>query len=137
SQRSWAFGISSAAGSFGQFVMMPVEQALIVSVGWRNAFFALAALLLLVILPLANRLREPASEHGFGPQQSIRQAPVEAFRHRPFLLLLSGYFVCGFQVVFIGVHLPAYLQDKGVADPQVAVIALALIGLFNIFGSYY
>jgi predicted MFS family arabinose efflux permease len=72
-----------------------------------------------------------------GPQQSIWEATREAFSYRPFLLLVAGYFVCGFQVVFIGVHLPAYLKDKGLMDPNVAVIALALIGLFNIFGSYY
>ncbi|MGB6056208.1 MAG: MFS transporter [Burkholderiaceae bacterium] len=136
-KRSWAFGISAAAGSFGQFLMMPVEQQLISLSGWQNAFFILAALVVLVMVPMAFRLREPRPAKAQGPQQSIWQATREAFGHRPFLLLLSGYFVCGFQVVFIGVHLPAYLKDKGIIDPNVAVIALALIGLFNIFGSYY
>jgi predicted MFS family arabinose efflux permease len=136
SKRSWAFGISGAAGSLGQFIMMPVEQQLISAFGWQNAFYALAALVALVMLPMAWSLREPPAQAA-GPQQSILDATGEAFRHRPFLLLLSGYFVCGFQVVFIGVHLPAYLKDKGIMDPQVAVVALALIGLFNIFGSYY
>jgi len=64
------------------------------------------------------------------------EAIREAFGYRPFLLLLAGYFVCGFQLVFIGVHMPAYLKDRGLTDPGVAVMALALIGLFNIFGSY-
>ncbi len=137
SKRSWAFGISAAAGSFGQFTMMPVEQQLIAQTGWQNAFFILAALVAIVMIPMAFRLREPAPVKAHGPQQSAWQATREAFGHRPFLLLLSGYFVCGFQVVFIGVHLPAYLKDKGIMDPNVAVIALALIGLFNIFGSYY
>jgi MFS family permease len=137
SKRSWAFGISAAAGSFGQFTMMPVEQQLIALTGWQNAFFVLAALVAIVMIPMAFRLREPAPAKAHGPQQSAWQATREAFGHRPFLLLLSGYFVCGFQVVFIGVHLPAYLKDKGIMDPNVAVIALALIGLFNIFGSYY
>jgi len=137
SKRSWAFGISAAAGSFGQFTMMPVEQQLISLSGWQNAFLILAALVVLVMIPMAFRLREPAPTKALGPQQSSWQATREAFGYRPFLLLLSGYFVCGFQVVFIGVHLPAYLKDKGILDPNVAVIALALVGLFNIFGSYY
>lgn len=137
SRRSWAFGISAAAGSFGQFTMMPVEQQLISLTGWQNAFLILAALVLLVMIPMALRLREAAPARAHGPQQSAWQAIREAFGHRPFLFLTAGYFVCGFQVVFIGVHLPAYLKDKGILDPNVAVIALALIGLFNIFGSYY
>lgn len=136
-QRSWAFGMSSAASSFGQFVMMPVEQQLISHSGWQNAFYLLAALLLLVMIPMALRLREPAVAQHSGPQQSIMEAIREAFAHGPFRLLLAGYFVCGFQVVFIAVHMPAYLKDQGIMDPSVAVYALALIGLFNIFGSYY
>ncbi len=137
SRRSWAFGMSSAASSFGQFLMMPVEQQMINHTGWQNAFYLLAALLLLVMLPMAWRLREPTIVHATGPQQSIMEAIREAFAYRPFLLLLAGYFVCGFQVVFIGVHMPAYLKDKNILDPNVAVVSLALIGLFNIFGSYY
>lgn len=136
-KRSLAFGISSAAGSFGQFVLMPIEQQLISATGWQNAFFLLAALLLLVMLPTAWYLREPVYAESGGHQQSIGEAIREAFAYKPFLLLVAGYFVCGFQLVFIGVHLPAYLKDKGMMDPNVAVVALALIGLFNIFGSYY
>ena len=137
-QRSWAFGILGAAGSFGQFAMIPVEQQLIASAGWQQALYFLAALVVLVMMPLAYLLREPAAPTASaGRQQSIREATREAFAHRPFQFLGAGYFVCGFQVVFIGVHLPAYLKDKGMTDPNVAVIALALIGLFNIFGSYY
>jgi MFS family permease len=136
-KRSWAFGLSAAASSFGQFVMMPVEQQMISHTGWQNAFYMLAALLLVVMLPMAWKLREPELIHATGPQQSIMEAVREAFAYRPFLLLVAGYFVCGFQVVFIAVHMPAYLKDKGIMDPNVAVFALALIGLFNIFGSYY
>lgn len=136
-KRSWAFGISSAASSFGQFVMMPVEQQLITHSGWQTAFYLLAGLLIAVMLPMAWKLREPPIDHSHGPQQSIKEAIHEAFSHKPFLFLVAGYFVCGFQVVFIGVHMPAYLKDKGILDPNVAVSALALIGLFNIFGSYY
>lgn len=136
-KRSWAFGISGAASSLGQFVMMPVEQQLISAAGWDTAFFILSIMVALVMLPMAFGLRELPSEKTGGPQQSIWQATREAFSYRPFQLLVAGYFVCGFQVVFIGVHMPAYLKDKGIADPGVAVMALALIGLFNIFGSYY
>lgn len=137
-QRSWAFGILGAAGSFGQFAMIPVEQQLIAHAGWQHAFYWLASLVLIVMVPLAFFLREPAAiAVTGGRQQSITEATREAFAYRPFQLLLLGYFVCGFQVVFIGVHLPAYLKDKGIINPTVAVVALALIGLFNIFGSYY
>jgi MFS family permease len=137
SKRSWAFGISGAASSFGQFLMMPVEQRLISAVGWQGAFYVLAILVVLVMVPMIFFLREPVAVKGTGPQQSILEATREAFAHRPFQLLVAGYFVCGFQLVFIGVHMPAYLRDKGILDPGVAVVALALIGLFNIFGSYY
>ncbi|SHN23336.1 Predicted arabinose efflux permease, MFS family [Duganella sacchari] len=136
-KRSWAFGISGAASSFGQFMMMPIEQQLISAVGWQSAFYILGGLIVLLMVPMAFHLREPAVTHAHGPQQSIREAASEALGNRSFLFLLTGYFVCGFQVVFIGVHLPAYLKDKGIANPSVAVMALALIGLFNIFGSYY
>ncbi|WP_343728174.1 MFS transporter [Duganella sp.] len=136
-KRSWAFGISGAASSFGQFMMMPVEQQLISAVGWQNAFYILGALIVLLMVPMAFYLREPSVAHAHGPQQSIREAASEALGNRSFLFLVAGYFVCGFQVVFIGVHLPAYLKDQGIGNPSVAVLALALIGLFNIFGSYY
>jgi MFS family permease len=136
-KRSWAFGISSAAGSFGQFVMMPIEQQLILLTGWQNAFFLLAALVVIAMIPMAFFLREPPAAKVVGPEQSIWEATKEAFAYRPFMLLVAGYFVCGFQVVFIAVHMPAYLKDNGIMDPSVAVMALALIGLFNIFGSYY
>lgn len=135
-KRSWAFGMSSAAGSFGQFLMMPVEQQLISAVGWQQAFYWLAALVLVLMLPMALRLKEPGTAHS-PHSQSSGQALREALGHRPFQLLLAGYFVCGFQLVFIGAHLPSYLKDRGILDPGVAVLALALIGLFNIFGSYY
>ena len=136
-KRSLAFGISSAAGSFGQFVMMPVEQQLISVTGWQQAFYWLSALVVAVMVPMAFRLREPKLVHSGKNEQSIWEATREAFAYRPFQFLIAGYFVCGFQVVFIGAHLPSYLKDKGLMDPNIAVAALALIGLFNIFGSYY
>jgi MFS family permease len=136
-KRSWAFGVSGACSSFGQFLMMPVEQQLISAVGWQHAFYLLAGVVVVAMIPMSFYLREPALEHGHGPQQSISEAMREALGNRSFLLLVAGYFVCGFQLVFIGVHMPAYLKDKGLANPNVAVMALALIGLFNIVGSYY
>lgn len=135
-KRSWAFGISGAASSFGQFLLMPIEQMLISTVGWQNALYLLAAVVVALMVPMALRLREPAAQKTGGHHQSIGAAFREAVSNRSFLLLVAGYFVCGFQLVFIGVHMPAYLKDKGIADPKVAVVALALIGLFNIFGSY-
>jgi predicted MFS family arabinose efflux permease len=134
-RRSWAMGVAAAAGSFGQFLMVPVESWLIAHWGWQNALFVLACAAL-AIAPLAFGLREPQdSAAGSGPAQSVGHAVREAFGHRSFQLLTAGYFVCGFQVVFIGVHMPAYLKDQGMA-PEVATVALALIGLFNVFGTY-
>ncbi|MCK6419323.1 MAG: MFS transporter [Aquabacterium sp.] len=134
-RRSWAMGVAAAAGSFGQFLMVPVESWLIAQWGWQNALFVLACAAL-AIAPLAFGLREPPDTvAGVGPAQSVGHAVREAFGHRGFQLLTAGYFVCGFQVVFIGVHMPAYLKDHGMA-PEVATVALALIGLFNVFGTY-
>ena len=135
-RRSWAMGVAAAAGSFGQFLMVPIEGGLIDALGWQSALLGLAGLALL-ILPLARGLWEPGFVGG-GTQareQSILQALTEAFRYPSFQLLMAGYFVCGFQVVFIGVHMPSYLKDQGLT-PQVASYALALVGLFNIFGTY-
>jgi len=134
-KRSWAMGIAAAAGSFGQFLMVPVESWLIGYSGWQNALFVLAIAACLIV-PLAFGLREPERPlTAGGHHQSIGQALREAFGYRSFQLLMLGYFVCGFQVVFIGVHMPSYLKDHGLT-PQVAANALALIGLFNIFGTF-
>jgi predicted MFS family arabinose efflux permease len=133
-KRSWAMGVAAAAGSFGQFLMVPVETWLIGHWGWQNALFVLGCLAL-AIVPLANGLKEPTQAAASGFQQSVGSAVREAFAHRSFQWLMAGYFVCGFQVVFIGVHMPSYLKDHGM-DPAVATVALALIGLFNVFGTY-
>ena len=135
-KRSWAMGVAAAAGSFGQFLMVPVEGWLISGFGWQNALLILGGAALL-IMPLALFLREPGFVGGVAPkrEQTIVQALREAFGYRSFQLLMAGYFVCGFQVVFIGVHMPSYLKDNGLS-PQVASTALALIGLFNVFGTY-
>ena len=135
-KRSWAMGVSAAAGSFGQFLMVPVEGWLISSFGWQDALLMLGAAVLL-IMPLALFLREPGFVGGVAPkrEQTILQALREAFQYRSFQLLMAGYFVCGFQLQFIGVHMPSYLKDNGLS-PQVASYALALIGLFNVIGTY-
>ncbi|RZL06367.1 MAG: MFS transporter [Rubrivivax sp.] len=135
-RRSWAMGIAAAAGSFGQFLMVPVEGFLIRDFGWQQALLVLGATAMLII-PLAWGLREPGlgGASAVRREQTIVQAMQEACRYPSFQLLMAGYFVCGFQVVFIGVHMPSYLKDKGLS-PEVASYALALIGLFNVFGTY-
>lgn len=134
-RRSWAMGVAAAAGSFGQFLMVPVEGRLILELGWQQALVVLG-LCSLLILPLALGLRESALGHVTSlRQQTIAQAVREAFAYRSFQWLMAGYFVCGFQVVFIGVHMPSYLKDQGLS-PEVASYALALIGLFNVVGTY-
>lgn len=141
-KRSWAMGVAAAAGSFGQFLMLPTENILISAFGWQQALVILSSVVLL-IAPLAFGIREKFTG-GMSPaaagapitsQQGILQAIREAFSYSSFRLLVLGYFVCGFQVVFIGVHMPSYLKDEGLSA-EVAGYALALIGLFNIFGTY-
>ncbi len=133
-KRTWAMGVAAAAGSFGQFLMVPVENWLIGGFGWQSALFILGCLALAMI-PLAWGLKEPARAVASGPQQSVSAALREAFGYPSFRWLMAGYFVCGFQVVFIGVHMPSYLKDNGLT-PNVATTALALIGLFNVIGTY-
>jgi MFS family permease len=134
-KRTLALGVASSAGSFGQFLMLPYGQTLITHMGWQNALMICAATLLL-ILPLSLALMEnkKALAH-FGGKQSIPEALREAFGHGGFLLLCSGYFVCGFQILFISIHFPAYLVDQQLT-PEAGMMALALIGLFNIFGTF-
>ena len=134
-KRSWAMGVTAAAGSFGQFLMVPLDSWLISSLGWQQAL-VLTGCLALAIVPLALGLKEPkAAVRPGAVHQSIGNAVREAFGYRSFQLLMAGYFVCGFQVVFIAVHMPSYLKDHGLS-PEVATVALALIGLFNVVGTY-
>jgi MFS family permease len=133
-RRSMALGLSSAAGSFGQFAMLPYTGTLISQFGWFNALLILAVSAAL-IAPLATALVEKRGKDAAGaPAQGVGEAVREAFAHKSFLLLTAGYFVCGFQLAFITVHFPAYLVDKGLSA-NVGMFALALVGLFNIFGS--
>ncbi|ATE60659.1 MFS transporter [Thauera sinica] len=131
---SWAMGLVGAAGSFGQFLMVPMAAGLIDGLGWFGTLlvFAVTATLMVPLGAALTRGLTPAAAHaGQSAQAAMRQAAGE----RSFQLLALGFFVCGFQVVFIGVHLPAYLLDKGLSA-NVGMTALALIGLFNIAGTY-
>ena len=133
-KRSWAMGVTAAAGSFGQFLMVPLDSWLISSLGWQQALVLTGCLALAIVLALG--LKEPkATVRPGAVHQSIGNAVREAFGYRSFQLLMAGYFVCGFQVVFIAVHMPSYLKDHGLS-PEVATVALALIGLFNVVGTY-
>jgi len=140
-KRVWAMGITAAAGSFGQFLMIPAEQGLLSAFGAEDALLLLALMASLMI-PTAFMLREKNFvQNGNLGDQTIKQALKEAIGNPSFRLLTLGYFVCGFQVVFIAVHLAPYLKDlssiyPAVGAPVVATTALALIGLFNIFGTF-
>jgi MFS family permease len=135
--RSLAFGAGTAAGSFGQFLYSPVGVALMEQFGWQTALVIFAAVTML-ILPLSVALAAPrgvaaAPAAALAPQ-SFRQAVAEAFGHRSYVLLVLGFFTCGFQLAFVTVHLPSYLVDRGLSA-EVGGWTLATIGLFNIIGS--
>ncbi len=130
--RSMAMGIAAAAGSFGQFAMLPGTLGLMEWLGWSGALLALG-LMVALIMPLAITVNErPVS---LGSEQTLGEALKEACSHSGFRLLALGFFVCGFQVVFVGIHLPAYLVDHSL-PAIVGTTVLALIGLFNVFGTY-
>ena len=134
-KRTLALGFAGSAGSFGQFLMLPYGQTLITQIGWHNALL-ICAVTVLLILPLSTALMEDKKTLAhFGGKQSIPEALREALGHGGYLLLCSGYFVCGFQIMFISVHFPAYLVDQRLT-PETGMAALALIGLFNIFGTF-
>src|SRR5215510_5731146 len=149
--RALSFGAGTAAGSFGQFLFSPVAVALMGFFGWQEAL-TIMALMLIVILPLSLVLNAPASaakppsstpvqapaQAPAAPaaSQSLSQALKEALSHRSYVLLVLGYFTCGFQLAFITVHMPAYLVDRGLSA-QVGGWTIAVIGLFNIIGSLY
>ncbi len=133
-RRGWAMGVVAAAGSFGQFLMIPVASGLINGMGWFGTLLIFAAGALLII-PLGGALTRGLVAAAASKGQTGSEALHEAAGENGFLLLNLGYFVCGFQVVFIGVHFPTYLLDKGLG-PEVGMTCLALIGLFNVFGSY-
>jgi MFS family permease len=133
-RRSMALGISASVGSFGQFALVPATQILLTSLGWYATLLTFATVGLLMG-PLAIALVERRTSVAHPFIQSAGSAMREAVGHRGYMLLTLGFFVCGFHVVFVAVHLPAYLADKGL-PAYVAVTALALVGLFNIVGTY-
>ena len=134
-RRGLAFGIVTAGGSLGQFLVVPGAQLLLSELGYRLALIVLAGLVALcgvLALGVAGKPAAPADE---GPRQSLKEALAEAAGHRGYWLLNAGFFVCGFHIAFIATHFPAYLDDKGLGL-GIGASALALVGLFNIFGSY-
>ncbi|MGF7162708.1 MFS family permease [Rhodoligotrophos appendicifer] len=137
-RRSWAFGIATAAGSMGQFLFAPLGQAFIQAYGWETAL-VLLGLTMLICVPLAGLLRTRTAD----AKQSLEsettlpamQALAKAVAHRSFILLIAGFFVCGFQLAFITTHMPPFLVESGVSA-GIASTAIALVGLFNVVGSY-
>jgi MFS family permease len=135
-RRSVVLGITSSAGSFGQFALLPLALVLISTLDWYLALIVLS-LLAAVMVPASLGVADKGyhGTHAAGAGVSLKEALAEAFRHKGFWLLGVGYFTCGFQIVFIGTHFPAFLIDQGLTARD-GTVALALIGLFNIFGSY-
>ena len=138
-KRAMAFGMGTAAGSFGQFLFSPIGVALIRDYGWQNALLIFAAITF-IMLPLAISLatapnaKSATAAPNSAESQSVMQALTQAFGHRSYVLLVLGFFTCGFQLAFITVHLPSYFKDVGI-PPEVGGWTLALVGIFNIIGS--
>jgi len=132
-RRSTALGLASMGGSIGQFVALPYAHLLISNLGWASSMFVLLVTASLMA-PLAWGLVSKPHAHVYAHDQTLREALREAIHHRGFLLLTAGFFVCGFHVMFIATHLPAYLADSGF-PPWVGAAALTLVGLANIFGT--
>jgi MFS family permease len=135
-KRGLALGAGTAAGSFGQFLFAPTGVALLGTIGWQSTLMVFAGLMLLIV-PLSLALATPPATSANIPaadQQSFKTALAEAFGHRSYVLLVLGFFTCGFQLAFITVHLPAYLVDRGITA-QTGGWVVAAIGLFNIIGS--
>lgn len=135
-KRAFALGLGTAAGSAGQFLLIPVARNFIESYGWQTALIIMAVGALFMILLASPFAGDAAGKRNLdhGPEQTLKEALKEASAHIHYWLLVAGFFVCGFQLAFITVHMPAYLSDQGF-DSSVAATSLALIGLFNIIGS--
>ncbi|GAA4896461.1 MFS transporter [Ferrimonas pelagia] len=134
-----AFGLTTAAGSFGMFAVIPGAQSLLSHYDWQTAFMVFALLCALMIAFAAfirtAKADQAAAQHAV-PEQTLSEALREAFAHKGYWLIHAGFFVCGFHVMFIATHLPSYLADKGMPG-SAAALALAYVGIFNIFGSYF
>jgi len=134
SKRAMGFGLLTAAGSFGQFLFSPLSGAMIQTVGWRETTIGFGILMLL-ILPLSMFVASaPIRKDPNVQQQTLGEALREAFAHRSYVLVVLGFFTCGFQLAFITVHFQKYVVEAGLS-PQVGYWAFALVGLFNIVGS--
>ena len=135
-RRTWALGIATAAGSIGNFVLIPISRRLIEVFGWQTALstIALVPLVIAATSIVLNGGRGDSTEEN-AADQTLREALREAAAHRSYVLLTLGFFVCGFHVVFIGVHLPAHIEDIG-QTPNIAAAALTLIGFFNVIGAF-
>jgi MFS family permease len=137
-KRSWALGIATAAGSLGQFIFAPLGQGFIAAFGWQAALLLLAAIVLMII-PFILPLDAPAADAGAAARDeskiSLRDAIARAFGHSSYVLLVVGFFVCGFQIAFVTIHLPAYLVEHGISE-WLAAWSIAIVGIFNVIGSY-
>ncbi|WP_028023391.1 MFS transporter [Enterovibrio calviensis] len=133
-----AFGLTTAAGSFGMFAVIPGAQSLLAHYDWQTAMQVFAVLCTLMIAFSAFMKAAPSQGQSqtTADTQTLRQALAEAFRHPGYWFIHAGFFVCGFQVMFIATHLPSYIADKGLPG-NTAAMALAYVGIFNIFGSYF
>ncbi|MEO3998641.1 MFS transporter [Mesorhizobium sp. CAU 1732] len=133
--RSFVFGLGTAAGSAGMFIFAPLSQGLISNYGWYDTLVIMSVMMLIIpVLAIPLRGNSSSGLKQVTYQQTAGEALREALAHRSYVLLFSGFFVCGFQVAFITAHFPAYISDIGI-DARYAVIALSLIGFFNIIGS--
>ena len=138
-KRGWALGIGTAAGSFGQFLLVPLIQTIIEFFDWFQAlqFLGLSTIVMfLFVLPIAKYGGAPKQTEDTQPSLSILEIAKKAFRVRSYVLLTFGFYVCGFHLAFIGVHMPAYLSDLGFSD-YIGALSISIIGLCNIFGAYY
>ncbi len=131
--RTLAFGITTAAGSMGQFLLVPLGQKFMEAYGWSTALIFLAVIVALII-PLSTAMRGRAEEAAGAMKQSMGEALREAGQHSGYLYLTAGFFVCGFHVAFIATHLPAYITDRGLSA-EIGAWSLATVGLFNVFGA--
>lgn len=133
-----AFGLTTSAGSFGMFAVIPGAQSLLTHFDWQTALqlFALACCLMIAFASFMKTSSTKSNSNTIDDSQTLKQALSEAFNHRGYWLIHAGFFVCGFHVMFIATHLPSYLADKGLPG-NIAAMALAYVGIFNIFGSYF
>ncbi|MGB2064685.1 MAG: MFS transporter [Marinomonas gallaica] len=135
-----AFGLTTAAGSFGMFAMIPGAQSLMSTYDWQGAlqiFAVMCSFMIVFALFINTAKREDSSGHPVHEDtQTIKEALKEAFAHKGYWLIIAGFFVCGFHVMFIATHLPSYVMDKNL-PPSTAAMALAYVGIFNIIGSYF